>query len=230
MTPRRLLLTGLLGTCLLQGLAQATPTAEQDAAQQFALQAQRAQVLSRYRDEQVACLRRFFVNDCLDATRRREREALAAIDSELQAIALRARQRAAEAELRKVQANLAAARAAQPDSAQTERASAARRAALAQREEQAAARARQAAAQAAASGEATGRPQAAPAVSPRHCAPLPPVAPSSGQRAEQAAKARTEYAAKQKAYAEKQAQQARRNAAQKQAPPLPVPPPSGPLR
>jgi len=206
------------------------PTPEQDAAQQLALQAQRAQVLARHQAEQAACMHRFFVNDCLRASRQQERSALAPIDADLQAIAQRARMRAAEAELRQVQANIAAAQAGQPDSALAERQSAARAAALTQREQQAAERARQAvagASQGAVSPSA--RPKVASPAPRLFPVPAPQAALTPAQRAAQTAKAQADFAARQKAYADKQAQQARQNAAQKQAAPLPVPSPSAPL-
>lgn len=216
--------------CLLQISAfaaqQATP--EQDAARQLALQAQRAQVLLRYRAQHDACMQRFFVNACLDASRKQERSALAPIDAQLQELALHARMRAAEAEMRQVQANIAAAQAGRPDSAQAERQRAAREAALAQREAQAAARARQAAAGAPNVALPTStRSETAPAAPRLFPAPEPQ---PRGLTPAQAAKAQADNAAKQKAYADKQAEQARKNASQKQAAPLPTPSPSAPLR
>lgn len=237
MTPRtdsvRLRYALVLSACLWQGTAFAAqqPTPEQDAAQQTALQAQRAQVLARYQTEQTACMQRFFVNDCLQAARQQERSALAPIDADLQAIALRARMRAAEDELRRVQANIAAAQAAQPDSGQTRRQAAARDAALTEREAQAAARAQQAASAAPrAAAPSSSAPRTAPPAPRLFPTPSPQSALTPAQRAAAAARAQADYAAKQKAYADKQSEQARKNAAQKQAPPLPVPPPSVPLR
>ncbi|MGC9235772.1 MAG: hypothetical protein ACP5GF_02505 [Thiomonas sp.] len=228
----RLLCALAVSACMTRAPAFAAqqPTPEQDAAQQLALQAQRAQVQARHQAEQAACMHRFFVNDCLDASRQQERKALAPIDADLQAIALRARMRAAEAELRQVQANIAAAQAGQPDSALAERQSAARAAALAQREKQAAERARQAAADAAQGAVPPSlRPKTAPPAPRLFAAPAPQAALTPAQRAAQADQAQADYAAKQKAYADKQAAQARQSAAQKQAAPLPVPSPSAPL-
>jgi hypothetical protein len=247
-----------LSICVWQASACAAqqPSPEQDAAQQVALQAQRAQVLSRYQTERATCMHQFFVNACLDASRKQERSALAPIDADLQAIALRARMRAAERALRQVQANIAAAQATQPDRAQARSESAQRDAALAQREKQAAERARQAASATKATGPSSTAPGAVPAVprlsrerradpsflgphgvrvgEPTQGAlfPAPVSRPvlTPAQRAAESARAQADYAAKQKAYAEKQAEQARRNAAQPQAAPLPVPSPSAALR
>lgn len=208
-------------------LAAAQPTPAQDAARQVALQQQRAQVQAEYAAQRGACLQRFFVNDCLDAAREKERAALAPIDTDLQAIALRGRLRAAEDELRRVQANRAASQRGQPDRAQAEQQSAAREADLAQRQQQAAQRA----AQAAAAPPKTPATAAAPVPTPAgrlFPAPAPQSQMSPAQRAAEIKQAEADFAAKQKAYAEKQAEQARQNAAKPSAAPLPVPPPSAP--
>lgn len=208
------------------------PTPEQDAAQRAALQSQRAAVLSHYETERATCMHRFFVNACLDAARKQERSALAPIEAELQAIAQRARMRAAENTLRQVQANIASAQAAQPDAAQARRESAQRDAALAQREAQAAQRAQQAASAPKTDGSPSTEPKpttVVPRLFPAPAAASQPVL-TPAQRAAESTKAQADYAAKQKAYAEKQAEQARRNAAQPQTAPLPVPSPSAPLR
>lgn len=217
----------VLTASLWGGMAGAAqqPTTEQDAAQRTAQQTQRAQVLSRYEAERAACMHRFFVNDCLDSARKRERAALEPIDVHLQAIALRARMRAAEDELRRVQANIAAAQSGQPDRSEVERQNKARESALNQRQEQAAERARQATA----GGSPSNAPRAAPIAPRLFPAPAPQSAVSPAQRAAAAAKAQAEYAAKQRAYEEKQAEKARQNAAQTQAAPLPVPSPSAPI-
>lgn len=229
-----LLLAFALSASLAQmpAFAAQQPSPEQDAAQQVALQAQRAQVLSRYQTERATCMHQFFVNACLDASRKQERSALAPIEADLQAIALRARMRAAENTLRQVQANIASAQAAQPDAAQARRESAQREAALAQREAQAAQRAQQAASAPKTDGASSTEPKpttAVPRLFPAPAAASQPVLTPT-QRAAESAKAQADYAAKQKAYAEKQAEQARRNAAQPQAAPLPVPSPSAALR
>ncbi|HML81999.1 MAG TPA: hypothetical protein PKE37_09565 [Thiomonas arsenitoxydans] len=208
-------------------LAAAQPTPAQDAAQQVVLQQQRAQVQAEYAAQRGACLQRFFVNDCLDAAREKERAALAPIDTDLQAIALRGRLRAAEDELRRVQANRAASQRGQPDRAQAEQQSAAREADLAQRQQQAAQRA----AQAAAAPPKTPATAAAPVPTPAgrlFPAPAPQSQKSPAQRAAEVKQAEADFAAKQKAYAEKQAEQARQNAAKPSTAPLPVPPPSAP--
>ncbi|MDY0331003.1 MAG: hypothetical protein RBR52_10955 [Thiomonas sp.] len=223
------LTTGLAGHFALAESAQPTPA--QDAAQQAALQRQRAQVLAQYAQQRNACLQRFFVNDCLDAARENERAALAPIDAQLQAIALRSRMWAAEDEIRRVQANIAAAQRAQPDRAEAERQRAAREAELARRQQQAAQHAEQAA-------HPTNRqkvPAESAARGPQPAdRPFPTPAPSSqlspAQRAADAQRAQADFAARQKAYAEKQAEQARQNAAKPAAAPLPLPPPSAPLR
>ncbi|OYV35287.1 MAG: hypothetical protein B7Z83_07465, partial [Thiomonas sp. 20-64-5] len=198
----RLICAFAVSACLSQvpAFAARQPGPEQDAAQQLALQAQRAQMLSRYQAERAACMHRFFVNACLDASHKQERSALAPIDVDLQAIALRARMRAAEAEMRQVQANIAAAQTGQHDSAQAERQSAARATALAQREEQAAARARQAAAGASkVAAPPPVRPETAPPAPRLFPAPAPQPAPqpalNPAQRAAQAAQAQADYAA-----------------------------------
>lgn len=216
-------------------LAAAQPTPAQDAAQQVVLQQQRAQVQAEYAAQRGACLQRFFVNDCLDAAREKERAALAPIDTDLQAIALRGRLRAAEDELRRVQANRAASQRGQPDRAQAEQQSAAREADLAQRQQQAARQAAQntahSAAQAAAAPPKTPATAAAPVPTPAgrlFPAPAPQSQMSPAQRAAEVKQAEADFAAKQKAYAEKQAEQARQNAAKPSAAPLPVPPPSAP--
>ena len=218
----------------LAAATQATPA--QDAARHSVLQDQRAQVLAQYAAQRGVCMKRFFVNDCLDTARKQERTALAPIDEELQAIAMRGRLRAAEEELRRVQANLAAAQTGQPDRAALERQSAAREADLAQRERQAAQNASQNASQKAAQaspvlpGKAT-TPSSSEAIPASRLFPGPvtPPAPSPAQRAADAEKAQADFAAKQKAYAEKQAEQARRRAEQAPAAPLPVPPASAAL-
>lgn len=212
-------------------LAAAQPTPAQDAAQQVALQQQRAQVQAEYAAQRGACLQRFFVNDCLDAAREKERAALAPIDTDLQAIALRGRLRAAEDELRRVQANRAASQRGQPDRAQAEQQSAARETDLAQRQQQAAQQAAQRAAQAAAAPPKTPATAAAPVPTPAgrlFPAPAPQSQMSPAQRAAEVKQAEADFAAKQKAYAEKQAEQARQNAAKPSAAPLPVPSPSAP--
>lgn len=221
----------LLGCALRSWGAQTLPqpTPEQDAAQRAALLAQREQVLQREQHARAACLQRFFVNDCLDAARRETREALAPIDAALQAISRRARERAAQAELQRIEDNLAAAQANRPDTAQTQRDRAAREAALQQREQEAASRTSRAAARAAAAPSPAATPLARH--SPQRLAPSGAhPAPTSAQRAADAARARAEFAARQKAYAEKQqSRQARQAANPHQAPPLPVPPPNMPL-
>ena len=211
--------------------ATAQPTSAQDAAQQVALQQQRARVQAEYAAQRGACLQRFFVNDCLDAAREKERAALAPIDTDLQAIALRGRLRAAEDDLRRVQANRAASQRGQPDRAQAEQQSAAREADLAQRQQQAAQQAAQRAAQAAAAPPKTPATAAAPVPTPAgrlFPAPAPQSQMSPAQRAAEIKQAEADFAAKQKAYAEKQAEQARQNAAKPSAAPLPVPSPSAP--
>lgn len=206
--------------------ATAQPTPEQDAARRAALQDQRARVLAQYTEQRGECLKRFFVNDCLDAARKQERAALAPIDQELQDIAMRGRLRAAEEELRRVQANIADAQAGQPDRATLERQSAQREADLAQRERQAAEHAAQAAAQ-----SPVARPAKPPSPEPSpptrlFPAPASPQAANPAQSAAEAARARAEFEAKQKAYVQKQAEQARQLAEKPAAPPLPVPPAS----
>ncbi len=216
--------------------ASAPPTPAQDAAQQAALQQQRAQVQAEYAAQRGACLQRFFVNDCLDAAREKERAALTPIDADLQAIALRGRLRAAEDELRRVQANMAASQRGQPDRAQAEQQSAAREADLAQRQQQAARQAAQHTAHSAAHSAAAPPnipAAAAPVPTPTERlfpSPAPQIQISPAQRAAQVKQAEADFAAKQKAYAEKQAEQARQNAAKPSAAPLPAPSPSAPLR
>ncbi|WP_245800358.1 hypothetical protein [Thiomonas intermedia] len=208
----------------LAATTQATP--EQDAARRSVLQDQRVQVLAQYAAQRGVCLKRFFVNDCLDTARKQERAALVPIDDELQAVAMRGRLRAAEEELQRVQANIVDAQAGQPDRAALERQSAAREADLAQREQQAAQNAAQKAAQAPSvlSGKAT-TPSSSEAIPASRLFPGPvtPPAPSPAQRAADAEKAQADFAAKQKAYAEKQAEQARQRATQAPVAPLPVP-------
>ena len=224
----------VLMACLGSSAALATtaqPTPAQDAAQQAALQQQRAQVQAEYAAQRGACLQRFFVNDCLDAAHKKERAALTPIDTDLQAIALRGRLRAAEDELRRVQANMAASQRGQPDRAQAEQQSAAREADLAQRQQQAAQQAAQRAAQAAAAPPKTPATAAAPVPTPAERlfpAPAPQSQMSPAQRAAEIKQAEADFAAKQKTYAEKQAEQARQNAAKPSTAPLPVPPPSAP--
>lgn len=220
----------LLGCALRSWGAQTPPppTPERDAEQRAALLAQREQVLQRERLARAACLQRFFVNDCLDAVRREKRDALAPIDAALQAISQRTRERAAEAELQRIEANLAAAQANRPDSAQAWRDRATREAALARREQEAASRASQPAARAA-DVPPPSAPQPTALPPQRFAPPAAHAAQTPAQRAADAAKARAEFAARQKAYAEKQARQARQAANLHQAPPLPVPPPSVPL-
>jgi hypothetical protein len=178
----------------------------------------------------------FFVNDCLDAAHKKERAALTPIDTDLQAIALRGRLRAAEDELRRVQANMAASQRGQPDRAQAEQQSAAREADLAQRQQQAAQQAAQNTAHSAAQAAAVppNTPAAAaPVPTPTERlfpSPAPQIQISPAQRAAEVKQAEADFAAKQKAYAEKQAEQARQNAAKPSAAPLPVPSPSAPLQ
>lgn len=213
---------------------QATP--ERDAARRSVLQEHRTQMLGQYAAQRGVCMKRIFVNDCLDTARKQELAALAPIDEELQAIAMRGRLRAAEEELRRVQANIADAQTGQPDRAALERQSAEREADLTQREQQAAQKAERAAPQtmepapSVLSGKATtsSSSEAIPA-SRLFPGPVTPPAPSPAQRAADAEKAQADFAAKQKAYAEKQAEQARQQSAQPPAPPLPVPPASAAL-
>ncbi len=225
----------VLMACLGSSAALAAtvqPTPAQDAAQQAALQQQRAQVQAEYAAQRGACLQRFFVNDCLDAAHKKERAALTPIDTDLQAIALRGRMRAAEDEFRRVQANMAASQGGQPDRAQAEQQSAAREANLAQRQQQAAQQAAQRVAQAAAVPPNTPA-AAAPVPTPAERlfpSPAPQTQISPAQRAAEVKQAEADFAARQKAYAEKQAEQARQNAAKPSAAPLPVPSPSAPLR
>ena len=214
----------LSGMPVAPAVAQQQATASRDAATQAALQARRAAVQAHFATEQSTCMRRFFVNACLDRVRKEEGTALGSIDAQLAALGLRGRMRAAEAEFRRVQANMAQAQAARPDSTLAEREAARRESDLGQRRSVAAQRAVQAA-----------ETSAAPKVPRRQAVPVrlfpavtPPAAPNPVQRAQAEAQAQADYAAKQRAYRQKQAALTKQNASQGEAPALPVPPASVP--
>lgn len=214
----------LAGLPVAPAVAQQQATAPQDAATQAALQARRTAVQAHFSTEQSACLHRFFVNACLDRVRKEEGTALGSIDAQLAALGLRGRMRAAEAELRRVQANMAQAQAARPDSTLDEREAARRESDLDQRRSEAAQRAVQAA-ETSAAPEAPRRPAVPVRLFP---ALTPPAAPNPVQRAQAEAQAQADYAAKQRAYRQKQAALTKQNATQGEAPALPVPPASVP--
>ena len=214
----------LSGMPIAPAVAQQQATASRDAATQAALQARRAAVQAHFATEQSTCMRRFFVNACLDRVRKEEGTALGSIDAQLAALSLRGRMRAAEAEFRRVQANMAQAQAARPDSTLAEREAARRESDLGQRRSVAAQRAVQAA-----------ETSAAPIAPRRQAVPVrlfpavtPPAAPNPVQRAHTEAQAQADYDAKQRAYRQKQAALTQQNASQGEAPALPVPPASVP--
>lgn len=201
-----LLLVSLLARTPATAASSAPQAAASDAALQAALQSHRAAVQAQFDREQVRCMKTFFVNACLDQARRRERKALATIDSQRAALGVRERMRRAEIELQRVQRNLAQAQASAPVPGRAEEDAKRREAELHRREAEA--------------GQPTGTSR--PASSG-------PASENAAQRARAEAQARADHAAKVAAYRRKQAQLQRQQSAGPAAPALPVPPASAAL-
>ena len=238
--PASLMVPGASTPTSTQSIETVVSEAAQRAAERQQIEAERSNLDADYAREQDACLRRFFVNDCLDRARRRYNKQSDALDASLSAIDLAARQQRAEAERRRVEQNLRERRPV-PDAsaAQQQRLLREQEQARKQREQadRAAGDAARQAAYEAKQRQAQGRgpsPSAAPAspavVSPgANARSAQQAKQQAAQRAAQIQAAEAAYAQKQADYQRRQAQAAQQREQAKQSgsaatPPLPLPP------
>lgn len=200
--------------------AQAAAAAARAREQERMQLQRREQRLSRdYAVQRAQCMRRFLVNDCLDAAARDHRAAMNALRVRRNQLDLLDRQQQAEEERARVRANLAAHPAVDESAVRAERA---RRARLEQQS-------RQAQLQRARPGPSEPARPRRPAGGARDVLPAASAAGTQPlQTASQARAAQAQHLRREQTYQRLQ-ERARQQRSANPAPALPVPPASGPL-